>query len=73
MPQVVQALAAGGVNLKRVQLLGTGLWDDPRIFAEPALQGGWYAAPDPAGFRDFLGALPRALRAGSGAHRDARL
>ena len=35
------------------QLLGTGLWDDPRIFAEPALQGGWYAAPDPAGFRNF--------------------
>jgi branched-chain amino acid transport system substrate-binding protein len=53
VPQVVQALAAAGVNLKRVQLLGTGLWDEARIFATPALDGGWYAAPEPAGFRGF--------------------
>ena len=45
VPQVVQALAADGVNLKRVQLLGTGLWDDPRVFSTAALEGGWYAAP----------------------------
>jgi len=49
----VRALAAGGVDLKRLQLIGTGLWDDTRIFAEPALEGGWYAGPDSAGFRDF--------------------
>jgi ABC-type branched-subunit amino acid transport system substrate-binding protein len=55
VPQVVQALSANGVNLKRVQLLGTGLWDDPRIFSTPALEGGWYAAPESAGFRDFSG------------------
>ena len=55
VPQVAQALAASGVNLKRQQLLGTGLWDDPRIFSTPALNGGWYAAPDPAGFRSFSG------------------
>jgi len=55
VPQVVQALSANGVNLKRVQLLGTGLWDDPRIFSTPALDGGWYAAPESAGFRDFSG------------------
>jgi ABC-type branched-subunit amino acid transport system substrate-binding protein len=55
VPQVVQALAASGVNLKREQLLGTGLWDDPRIFSTPALNGGWYAAPDPGGFRSFSG------------------
>jgi ABC-type branched-subunit amino acid transport system substrate-binding protein len=53
VPSVVQALSAAGLDLKRVQLLGTGLWDDPRIFAESALQGGWYAAPDSAGFRNF--------------------
>ena len=55
VPQVVQALAAAGVTLKREQLLGTGLWDDPRIFSTPALNGGWYAAPDPGGFRSFSG------------------
>ena len=53
VPQVVQALAASGVNLKRVQLLGTGLWDDPRIFSTAALDGGWYAAPESTGFRNF--------------------
>ena len=55
VPQVVQALTGAGVNLKRVQLLGTGLWDDPRIFADQALDGGWYAAPESAGFRNFSG------------------
>jgi branched-chain amino acid transport system substrate-binding protein len=53
VPQVVQGLAAAGVNLKRVQLLGTGLWDDPRIFSTAQLDGGLYAAPDQAGFRNF--------------------
>jgi ABC-type branched-subunit amino acid transport system substrate-binding protein len=53
VPQVVQSLAAGGVSLKRVQLLGTGLWDDPRIFSAAALDGGWYAAPETSGFRNF--------------------
>lgn len=55
VPQVVQALAASGVNLKRVQLLGSGLWDDPRIISTAAIDGGWYAAPDSAGFRNFSG------------------
>src|SRR6201996_7052305 len=49
------ALTAAGANLKNIQLLGTGLWDNPRVFASPALQGGLYAAPDPAGFRSFAG------------------
>ena len=55
VPQVVQALNAAGVNTKRVQLLGTGLWDDPRIFSTASLEGGWYAAPEAAGFRNFAG------------------
>jgi ABC-type branched-subunit amino acid transport system substrate-binding protein len=52
---VADALTAAGANLKNIQLLGTGLWDNPRVFASPALQGGLYAAPDPAGFRAFSG------------------
>src|SRR5712675_1170440 len=47
------ALTATGSNLRNIQLLGTGLWDNPRVFASPALQGGLYAAPDPSGFRSF--------------------
>jgi branched-chain amino acid transport system substrate-binding protein len=53
VPQVVAQLAANRVNLRRVQLLGTGLWDEARIFESKDLNGGWYAAPDSAGFRSF--------------------
>jgi ABC-type branched-subunit amino acid transport system substrate-binding protein len=53
VPQVVKQLAASGVDLRRVQLLGTGLWDDPRIFSDKQLEGGLYAAPDSSGFRKF--------------------
>ncbi len=53
VPLVGQSLAAAGVTRGKVQLLGTGLWDDPRVFAEPSLQGGWFPAPDPTGFRSF--------------------
>jgi ABC-type branched-subunit amino acid transport system substrate-binding protein len=53
VPAVAQALVQGGVNLRRLQLLGTGLWDDPRTFADPALQGGWYTAPDPNAPNNF--------------------
>jgi ABC-type branched-subunit amino acid transport system substrate-binding protein len=49
------ALTAAGANLRNIQLLGTGLWDNPRVASSPMLQGGLYAAPDPAGFRAFAG------------------
>jgi ABC-type branched-subunit amino acid transport system substrate-binding protein len=49
------ALTAAGANLRNVQLLGTGLWDNPRVFGSASLQGGLYAAPDPSGFRAFAG------------------
>jgi branched-chain amino acid transport system substrate-binding protein len=50
---VVTALSKAGVNLRQFALLGTQLWDDPKIFSNPSLEGGWYPAPDPAGFRAF--------------------
>ncbi len=53
VPQVVSALAADHVNLRRVQLLGTGLWDDPRMFSDRQLEGGLYAAPESSGFHNF--------------------
>ncbi len=53
VPTVVQALTASGVDPQRVQLLGSGLWEDPQIFSNPALDGAWYAGPDTTGFRNF--------------------
>jgi branched-chain amino acid transport system substrate-binding protein len=53
VPDVMATLVGAGVNTKRLQLLGTGLWDDPRVYATAALDGGWYAAPDGTGYRNF--------------------
>lgn len=53
VPDVAQGLIAAGLNMKKIQLLGTGLWDDSRISANATLDGGWYAAPDGAGYRGF--------------------
>ena len=51
--KVVAALAADHVNLRRVQLLGTGLWDGSQVFADRHMQGGLYAAAASGGFRNF--------------------
>ena len=53
VPMVAQTLVSSGVNTRRTQLIGTGLWDDPRIFSEAALAGGWFPSPDAAGFKSF--------------------
>lgn len=53
VPQILQAMTAAGAPLSGKQLIGTGLWDDARLFGNPAVNGGIFAAPDPAGFRAF--------------------
>jgi len=50
MPAVNAALASSGL---KAQILGTGVWNDPRVLKLPALQGAWFAAPDSAGFAAF--------------------
>lgn len=50
---VVQQLAAAGVDLKRIRLLGTGLWDEPRLLSVPQMDGAQFPAPDAAGWRSF--------------------
>ncbi|GGG30975.1 penicillin-binding protein activator [Chelatococcus composti] len=50
---VAQALHGAGVDPQKVRMLGTGVWNEARIFSQPGLQGGWFAAPDAAGFNAF--------------------
>jgi ABC-type branched-subunit amino acid transport system substrate-binding protein len=50
---VSQALQSAGFDPQRVKPLGTGLWNEARLFDLPALQGGWFAAPDSRGFNAF--------------------
>lgn len=42
------------VDPDKVRMLGTGQWDEPGIGAEPALVGGWFAAPPPEARADFV-------------------
>jgi ABC-type branched-subunit amino acid transport system substrate-binding protein len=53
LPAIAQALQTAGFNAQQVKPLGTGLWNEPRVLALPALQGGWFAAPDNRGFEAF--------------------
>ena len=50
MVGVSSALVASGV---KAQVLGTGVWNDSRVSALPALQGAWFSAPESAGFSAF--------------------
>jgi len=50
MPAVSTALASSAL---KAQILGTGVWNDPRVLKLPAVQGAWFAAPESAGFAAF--------------------
>lgn len=50
---VAPVLTKAGFSPAKVKPVGTALWNDPRVLALPALQGGLFAAPDTAGFSGF--------------------
>ncbi|GEP02098.1 penicillin-binding protein activator [Methylobacterium oxalidis] len=52
---VAPALTKAGFSPGRVRPLGTAVWNEPRVFALPALQGAWFASADRAGFGGFAG------------------
>ncbi len=52
---VAPALTKIGFAPTRVRPVGLALWNDPRVLAQPAFQGGWFAAPDATGFSAFAG------------------
>ncbi len=41
------------MDTKNVKLMGLSGWDYTGVGKEPALLGGWFAAPDPKGWQDF--------------------
>ena len=41
------------IDPRKVKFLGTGLWVDTRLQQEPPLIRGWYAAPNPEGWKRF--------------------
>jgi branched-chain amino acid transport system substrate-binding protein len=55
--KALQAIAAllpyYDIDRNKIKMLGTGYWDLPGIGSEPALLGGWFAAPSAEGRREF--------------------
>jgi ABC-type branched-subunit amino acid transport system substrate-binding protein len=51
--QVVSALAQAGIQPGTKQLVGTGLWDDKSLFADPKMNGAWFAATELTGYNAF--------------------
>jgi len=59
------------VDPRNVKFIGTGLWDDPLVLREPALVGGWFAAPPPDARKAFQGRYERVF--GYAPHRISSL
>jgi len=60
MARTADALSAAGI---RAQLLGTGTWNDLSVLQKPAVQGGWFAAPEASGFNAFADRYRRRFNA----------
>jgi ABC-type branched-subunit amino acid transport system substrate-binding protein len=65
---VLRAVVPAIPNRDKLKLLGTGLWDDDTLNRDIALEGSWYAAPEPnadaafiAKYRNAFGAEPAQL------------
>jgi ABC-type branched-subunit amino acid transport system substrate-binding protein len=54
LPSLAPLLASEELSSGRVQFIGTGQWDYPNIGGDRALLGGWYPAPDPKGWSNFV-------------------
>src|SRR5690606_14400061 len=48
------------VDPRVVKFLGTGAWDDVSLTREPPLHAGWYPAPPPASYQQFVARYQRA-------------
>lgn len=59
MPPLGLALQQAGYDPAKVKPLGTGVWNDSNVARVPAIQGGWFASPDTAGFNAFAGRYQR--------------
>ncbi len=52
--QIAPLLPYFDIDPAKVRYLGSSLWEDQRLTREPAMVGGWFAAPPPAARATFL-------------------
>lgn len=53
LKNIVTALKKSKIDLSKVKLLGTGLWDDPEIAEIPELEGAWFPSSSPEPYKIF--------------------
>lgn len=53
LKNIISSLKKNHIDLKKVKLLGTGLWDDPEIARIPELQGAWFPSSPPQPYAIF--------------------
>lgn len=53
VPQLIAAVKQAAPTAQNLKFIGSGQWDDPRIFRNSALSGADYPAPDREGFNKF--------------------
>ncbi|MGE3624891.1 MAG: penicillin-binding protein activator [Hyphomicrobiales bacterium] len=53
LPQVAALIPYFEIDTGQVKVIGTQEWDFPNVAREKSLQGGWFPAPDPAGWQNF--------------------
>jgi ABC-type branched-subunit amino acid transport system substrate-binding protein len=52
---LTQSMAAAGIASGQIQIISTGIWNDPRVFGIGMLNGAWFAAPDNSRFNALAG------------------
>ncbi|MCZ8182782.1 MAG: penicillin-binding protein activator [Beijerinckiaceae bacterium] len=52
---LTQSMAAAGLTGRDLQIISTGIWNDPRVHGIGALDGAWFAAPDNGRFNALAG------------------
>jgi ABC-type branched-subunit amino acid transport system substrate-binding protein len=50
---ILKALRKNNINLKKIKLLGTGIWDDEDLTKIPEMEGAWFPSSPPDIYRVF--------------------
>lgn len=50
---ILKALSRNNINLKKIKLLGTGIWDDEELTKIPEMEGAWFPSSPPDIYRVF--------------------
>jgi ABC-type branched-subunit amino acid transport system substrate-binding protein len=53
LKNIIKSLKKTNIDMKKIKLLGTGLWDDPEVMKIPEMEGAWFPSSPPEPYRIF--------------------